>query len=122
MALLDIEIASWMLWLCALVTVLLDVGVVLILVRRLPPDRLRHLPGFIVLATAIFWLSYGLLLFSLACKSFYASFLPDPANHSLARSLLELLIYPPIGLLMWWLARRLPGNPAVNFRLLGGFQ
>ena len=34
--------------------------------------------------------------------------------------MLELFPYPFIGLVLWWLAARLPGNPAVNFCLLGG--
>jgi hypothetical protein len=122
MTLPDIKIASETFWLCAFVTALIGVGLVLFLARRIPPARFRQLHGPIVLAAAVFWVSYGLLLFDLAWESYYAKFLPDPADRSLARSLLELLVYPPIGLLLWWLALRLPGNPTVNFCLLGGLQ
>jgi hypothetical protein len=118
----DLKIASETFWLCALVTALIDVGLVLFLVRHIQPDRFRHLHAAIVLAAAVFWASYGLLLFALAWESYYAKFLPDPSDRSLARSLVELLIYPPLGLLLWWLALRLPGNPTVNFCLLGGLQ
>jgi len=122
MTLPDIQIASEIFWLCALVTALIDVGLVLFLARHIQPDRFRQLHWAIVLATAVFWVSYGLLLFALAWESYYAKFLPDPADRSLARSISELLIYPPIGLFLWWLALRLPGNPTVNFCLLGGLQ
>jgi hypothetical protein len=118
----DIKISSEVFWLCALVTAVMDVGLVVFLARRIQPARFRQLPGTIVLAAAVLWVSYGLLLFALTWESYYAKFLPDPANRSLARSLLELLIYPPLGLLLWWLALRLPGNPTVNFCLLGGLQ
>ena len=94
----------------------------LFLVCRIQRDGLRRLRWPIMLAAAVFWLSYGLLLFALAWESYYAKFLPDAADRSLARSLLELLIYPPLGLLLRWLAQRLPGNPAVSFCLLGGLQ
>lgn len=95
---------------------------VLVLVRRTPPDRFRHLHGSVVLAATIFWLSYGLLLFALAWESYYATSLPSPADRSWVRSLAKLLLYPPLGFLLWWLALRLPGNPTVNFCLLGGLQ
>jgi hypothetical protein len=98
------------------------VGLVLFLARRIRPYRYRRLHWAVVLAAAVFWVSYGLLLFALAWESYYAKFLPDPVDRSLARSLLELLIYPPIGLLLWWLALRLPGKPTVSFCLLGGLQ
>jgi hypothetical protein len=122
MTLPDIQIPSEVFWLCALVTVLIDVGLVLFLARRIRPDRYRRLPWAVVLAATVFWVSYGLLLFALVWESYYAKFLPNPVDRSLARSLLELLIYPPIGFLLWWLAQRLPGNPAVSFCLLGGLQ
>jgi hypothetical protein len=32
------------------------------------------------------------------------------------------LFYAGVGTLLWWLARRLPGNPVVTFCLLGGLE
>jgi hypothetical protein len=122
MTLPDIKITSETFWLCALVTAFIDVGLVLFLARRIRPERYRRLHWAVVLAAAVFWVSYGLLLFAMAWESYYAKFLPNPADRSLTRSLLELLIYPPIGLVLWWLALRLPGNPTVNFCLMGGLQ
>lgn len=122
MSLPDIQVTSEMLWWSALVTALLDVGLVLFLARRIRRDRFQRLHWPVVLAASVFWASYGLLLFALTWESFYARFLPDPANRSLIRSMLELLPYPFIGWVLWWLALRLPGNPAVNFCLLGGVQ
>ena len=120
MTLPDIQVSSEMLWWSALVTALIDVGVVLFLARRLQRPRFRQLHWPVVVAAGAFWLSYGLLLFAATWQSFYARFLPDPGDRSLARAMAELLPYPLIGLGMWWLALRLPGNPAVSFCLLGG--
>ena len=122
MTLPDIKITSEMLWLTALVTALIDVGLVLFLARRIERPRFRQLHWPVALAAGVFWVSYGLVLFALTWESFYAKFLPDPANRSLARSMLELLPYPIIALVLWWLVVRLPGNPALNFCLLGGVQ
>jgi len=122
MTLPDIKMTSEMLWLTALVTALIDVGLVLFLARRIERRRFRQLHWPVALAAGVFWVSYGLMLFALTWESFYAKFLPDPANRGLARSMFELLPYPIIGLVLWWLAVRLPGNPAVNFCLLGGVQ
>jgi hypothetical protein len=118
----DIKISSEALWLCALVTALVDVWLVLWLVRRVSRDRYRRLHWAVVVAAAVLWVSYGLLLFALTWESYYAKFLPNPVDRSLGRSVLQLLIYPPLGLLLWWLAQRLPGNPTVSFCLLGGLQ
>ena len=122
MTLPDIKITSEMLWLSAFITALIDVGLILFLARRAQRPHFRQLHWPVALAAGVFWVSYGLMLFAMTWESFYAKFLPDPDNHSLARSMLELLPYPIIGLVLWWLAVRLPGNPAVNFCLLGGVQ
>ena len=122
MTLPDVVITSEMLWLSALVTAVMDVGLVLFLARRIRPSRFRQLHWPVVLASGVFWMGYGLTLFATTWGSFYAWFLPDPANRSLARFLFELLLYPAVGLGLWWLAARLPGNPAVTFCLLGGLE
>jgi hypothetical protein len=122
MTLPDVVVTSEMLWWSALVTALIDVGLVLFLTRRIGRSQFRQLGWPIVLASGVFWMGYGLLLFTATWGSFYAWFLPDPANRSLARFLFELLLYPALGLAMWWLASRLPGNPAVTFCLLGGLE
>ncbi len=118
----DVTITSWMMWLSALVTALIDIPLVLWLARRIGPARFRELHWRTALATAVFWLSYGLLMFALTWDFFYAKFMPGAGGRSLARSLLELAPYPAIGLLLWWLASRLPGNPALTFCLLGGLE
>jgi hypothetical protein len=122
MELPNIKMTSEMLWVTALVTALIDVGVILFLARRIQRPRFRQLHWPVALAAGIFWVSYGLTLLVLGWESFYAKFLPNPTNRSFARSMVELLPYPIIGLVLWWLSVRLPGNPAVNFCLLGGAQ
>jgi hypothetical protein len=122
MELPDVNITSEMLWLSGFVTALIDIGLVLFLARQTQPSRFRQLHWPIVLAAGVFWMSYGLILFQVAWESFYARFLPHPADRSPSRLILELLLYPVVGLVLWWLAARLPGNPAVSFCLLGGLQ
>ena len=122
MTLPDISVTSEMLWLSTLVTAMIDVALVIFLAHRIEVDYFRRLRWPIVVAAGVFWISYGLVLFGLTWESFYAKFLPDPANRSFARSMLELLPYPIIALLLWWGALRLPGDSAVNFCLLGGLQ
>lgn len=122
MTLPNVAVTSEMLWLSAFVTALMDVGLVLFLARRIQPPRFKQLHWPVVLASCVFWMSLGLFFFETTWESFYAMFLPDPVERSLARSALELLLYPVVGLVLWWLAARLPGNPAVTFCLLGGLE
>ena len=122
MTLPDIVLTPEMLWWSALVTVLIDAGLVLWLARRIRRARFRQLQWPVVAASGIFWMGLGLFFFATTWTSFYALFLPEPANSGLARFLLELLLYPALGLAMWWLAARLPGNPALTFCLLGGLE
>jgi hypothetical protein len=122
MILPDVVLTSEMLWWSALVTALIDVGLVVFLARRTGRSRFRQLGWPVVVASGIFWMSLGLFFFETTWGSFYAWFLPDPANRSIARFALELLLYPALGLALWWLAARLPGNPAVTFCLLGGLE
>lgn len=122
----DIRITSEMLWLSALLTALVDVPLVWVLARRLRPARFRELHWPTALAAALFWLSLAVLLYALTWDWYYAKFLPGAGGRSLGRGLLELApylaLYPAIGLLLWWLALRLPGHPAVTFCLLGGLE
>ncbi|HOG45476.1 MAG TPA: hypothetical protein PLJ35_12925 [Anaerolineae bacterium] len=118
----NIRITSEMLWLSALVTAIIDIPLVLWLARRIGPARFRSLHWPTALAAAIFWLSYELLLYALTWDFFYAKLLPSAGGRSLVRALLELAPYPAVGLLLWWLASRLPGNPTVTFCLLGGLE
>jgi hypothetical protein len=118
----DLQLTSGAYWLSAAVSAALAVVFVAWLARRVRPERFQRLRWSIVLAAALFWMTYGLLLFCLTWESFYARFLPDPSHRSLSRAVLELLPYPTIGLALWWLALRLPGRPAVTFCLLGGLE
>jgi hypothetical protein len=65
MTLPDTKIPSETFWLCAPVTAFIDLGLVLFLARRIRPDRYRRLHWAVVLAAAVFWVSYGLLLFAM---------------------------------------------------------
>ncbi len=122
MTLPDIKVTSEMLWVSAIITALLAMGFLIFLNRRAERIHFGELHLSIALASGVFWFSYGLLLFAMTWESFYATFLPAPSNRSLARFMLELAPYPFIGLILWWLASRLPGNPVLTFCLLGGLE
>jgi hypothetical protein len=109
-----------MLWSSALIALVLAAIYVRFLAKRVQQVHFQGLHWSVIIASALFWFAYGAFLFLMTWESFYTKFLPDPANRSLYRSMLELLPYPFIGLLLWWLASRSPWNPVVTFCLLGG--
>jgi hypothetical protein len=115
----DTKLSSEMVWQAALVFAIVDMSIVLFLVWRIKPSRFRQLAWAIVLATAIFWGALWTSVLRLFWEPFYEYVFPDWAS-SLAPSF--GLVYACVGLLMWWLALRLSGNPIVNFCLLGGAE
>jgi hypothetical protein len=122
MPLPDIEVTSEMLWLSAFIALLSAFIYVRFLAKRVQPVHFQSLHWSVVIASLLFWFAYGGFLFLMTWESFYAKFLLDPANRSLYRSILELLPYPLIGLLLWWVASRSPWNPVITFCLLGGLE
>lgn len=117
MMLPDIQLTSETYWLSALVAAFVDIGFVLLLALGVKPARFRQLTWSLTGASAILW---GIL--AAAClwgfwDLYYRYFYPG-----WARWIAPLFapLYGAIGLALWWLALRLPGNPVVNFCLLGG--
>ncbi len=115
----DFKLTSNMLWQGALVFALIDACVVSLLAWRVQPHVFRQLPWAVVIATAIFWGALWTAALRLAWQWFYGYIFPDWAP-SVAPSF--GLVYSCIGLTMWFLAWRLPGNPIVSFCRLGSLE
>ncbi len=103
-----------------LIAILLAVITVAILTWRIPSSHFRQIRIVIIaLAAALFWDALALVLHTVYWDSYYRYFAPDYVNWLTP---LAALFYFVVGLVLSWLALRLPGNPVVNFCLLGGIE
>jgi hypothetical protein len=108
------------LWVETLVAALVAVGCVLFLARRVKPERFRRLERKMVAgASGLFWGILAAVLFFTCWQVYYSAFYADWVRWSVP---LVALFYGAVGLGMWWLAARLPGNPVVTFCVLGGLE
>jgi hypothetical protein len=115
----DTKLTSEAFWLGALVAALMDIGLVLLLALCMKPARFRQLSWALTGTSAVLW---GIL--ATACLRgfwdlYYRYFYPGWMRWLAP---LDALLYGAIALALWWLALRLPGNPVVNFFLLGGLE
>ena len=113
------KLTSETFWLGALVAAFIDIGLVLLLALCMKPARFRQLSWAITGTSAVLW---GIL--AIACLRgfwdlYYRYFYPGWMRWLAP---LDALLYGAIALALWWLALRLPGNPVVNFALLGGLE
>ncbi len=107
-------------WLSISVAVLLAAGMASILVWRVGSSRFRGIRWWIfALACGLFWGVLALVLHLLYWDSYYSYFAPAYVNWLTP---LAALFYICVGLLLRWSAGRLPGNPVINFCLLGAFE
>jgi len=119
MTLPDTKLTSEAFWLGALVAAVIDIGLVLLLALCIKPARFRQLTWALTGTSAVLW---G--IFATACLRgfwdlYYRYFYPGWMRWLAP---LDALLYGAIALALWWLALRLPGNPVVNFALLGGLE
>jgi hypothetical protein len=119
MTLPDTKLTSEAFWLGALVAAFIDIGFVLLLALCMKPARFRQLSWALTGTSAVLW---GIL--AIACLRgfwdlYYRYFYPGWMRWLAP---LDALLYGAIALALWWLALRLPGNPVVNFALLGGLE
>jgi hypothetical protein len=104
----------------ALVLAFIDLGLVLFLVWRIQPARFRQITWALAGASAIFWGIFATILLWGFWDWYYSYFYPDWSRW--LAPLATPLLYAAVGLALRWLAIRLPGNPVVNFCLLGGLE
>ncbi len=98
---------------------LVAAGLVLVLAWRIKPLRFRQLKWHLVIASAMFWGVLGMALRWSFWDSYYRYFAPETTRWLAP---IGAIFYGAIGFLFWWLALRLPGNPALNWCLLGGLE
>jgi hypothetical protein len=106
-------------WLSAAGAAVLAVLLTMLVVNLFPPHQFHHLGCEIVLAGGLFWGALATAVLTSMWDSYYTFFAPD-WQRTLAP--LSAILYAGIALLLWWLARRLPGPPALAFPFLGGLE
>lgn len=119
MTLPDTKLTSETFWLGALWAALIDVGFVLLLVLCLKPARFRQLTWTLTGTSAVLWGVFATVCLWGFWDLYYRYFYPGWMRWLAP---LDALLYGAIGLALWWLALRLPGNPVMNFCLLGGVE
>lgn len=111
-----IRLTSAMFWWSALILLIVDVGFLMFLAQRVQPARFARLRWPLTAASSIVWsiLWTGALW---AYWSVWSSYVFP----SWARWFAPLsgIVFGIIAMGFWWLARQLPGRPAVIFPLLG---
>jgi len=113
------KLTSELFWVSALVTALIDVGLVLLLVWQIKPIRFRQLKWPVAGASLVFWSAmWAWAMWGSFWDLAYRYIFPDWARWVVPPS--YGLLFGAVGLGIWWLAIRLPGNAVVNYCLLGG--
>ena len=103
-----------------LVVVVFAIALMSLLLWRIKPSRFRALRWqSFSLASGIFWGVFAVVLYQVYWDSYYRYF-ALPYGRWL--SPLAGLFYVLVGLGLRWLAVRIPGNPILNFCLLGALE
>jgi multisubunit Na+/H+ antiporter MnhB subunit len=115
----EVKLTSEDYWIGALVTALIAAVMALLLAWRIKPSRFRQLTWALAGASAIFWSVFGTAMLLFFWDPYYSHFYSGWMRWLAP---LNALLYGVIGLALWWLSVRLPGNTIVNFCLLGGLE
>ncbi len=116
---MTLTLSSEIFWTEAVLVALVDLGVVFVLIWRIKPAQFRALKWEVTGVSGIAWGIFAVALLELFWDLYYRFIFPDVMRW-LAFS--DALIYAGIGLGMWWLSCRVPGNPVANFCFLGGID
>lgn len=116
---MDQELTDREAWLSTLIFALLGLAASIPLLLLFQDDLfLRHWHA-IGLASAIFWGVFGVPMIYAFWGFYYSKFYPAWMRWLAP---LNVVLYAGLGLGMWWLAIRLPGQPVFWFLLLGGVE
>jgi hypothetical protein len=114
----EVKVTTDVLWRGAVIFLLLDSGFVFLLVRRTKALLFRQCKWTLVCSTVIFWGLMWTAMMSFFWEPVYQYVFPDWSRWLIPP--VYALFFGLVGLLFWWLALRLPGNPVMGFLLLGG--
>ncbi len=115
----DVQVTSAILWRGAVFFALLDLGLLLLLARRVTSSLFQELRGTLLAVTGVFWLCLWVWLVSVVFwDRVYAYVFPDWSRWLIPWG--QALLTTGIAALAFALAVRLPGRPVVSYCLLGG--
>jgi hypothetical protein len=112
------HITTEILWLGAVIFAGIDLVFIPGLIWWIKPATFRRIKWALVGVTAIYWCALWIWVLNNFWDPVYHYVFPNWA-HWLIPPIYGLL-FAGVGLLFWWLALRLRGNPVLNFCLMGG--
>ncbi|MDT8305117.1 MAG: hypothetical protein RRC07_04220 [Anaerolineae bacterium] len=107
-------------WEAALIWGVVAAALLWLLARTVRRPALERVRWAVPVAAALFWGIFATVLVYGMWASYYEYFYSTRLR--LIIPLYAPLLYAVVGTFLWWAARRLPGNPAVTFCLLGGLE
>jgi hypothetical protein len=108
------------LWLTTLVWAIIAVALIVVIGRRGNIERLRQMPWYrLPLIAGVLWGGFAVVLIWGYWKDYYSYFIPPYVKWFAPAAALTYFV---IAHGLRWLALRLPGNPIINFCLLGGVE
>jgi len=113
-----IKVTSEILWRAAMLFALFDFVLVAYLSRFIEPEHFRRMKWPVTVITGIFWVLIWLAMVLFFWEPVYHYVFPSWSRWILPP--LFGILFGFVGLLFWWLAMHLKGNPVTNFCLLGG--
>jgi len=116
----DVHVTTPLIWTCTGILVVLDVILILLARRLVKRDHFQQMRWLLAIAGGVFFLLVWTSVLLWGWDWFYAYIFPG-----WARYLLPLLFgvgYTLLALAMGWLSLKLPGNPAINWCVLGGIE
>jgi hypothetical protein len=115
----EIRATTELFWKSTIIVAAIDLVLVSVLAWRIKPARFRQLKWPIAAASLLFWSGmWSFAMWGYWWDLAYRYVFPARARYVIPPA--YGLLFAAAGLLIWWLAGRVPGNPVVNFCLLGG--
>ena len=115
----EIHVTSAMLWWATVIGIVIDTVFVVLLLRRVTPEKFRQLKWPLVIASGIFWAAIWLFLgCTMYWDTVYGYVFPAWARWYIPP--VYGLLFAGIAYIIWWAASRFRGNPLLTYFLLGG--
>ncbi|MBN1415586.1 MAG: hypothetical protein JW973_10835 [Bacteroidales bacterium] len=115
----EIKVTTEILWRATVLFAMIDAVLVMYLARFVESEVFRNLRLPLTIITGLFWFLVWLVMVTVFWEPVYHYVFPAWSRWIIPP--VYAVFFALIGLLFWWLALRLSGNPVVNFCLLGGF-